>query len=146
MTTCQHVNMSTCQHVNMATCQHGNMATCHYGNKSLWTLCGTGTPTQCNYESPTDQPTNGLTGIGARQMLSEKNGIMWEKSPNRGEVSPNSTTSCQLTKLFLARQNHSEGLKHVWQKWGSDMWSIWTRRYFLNLYVKATNTDGMMWK
>ena len=54
-----------------------------------------------------------------RNVLREKNGIMWEKQG--GGVRHEPTSWCLLTKLFLACQNYSDLLKHVLQKGGSDM-------------------------
>ena len=45
-----------------------------------------------------------------------------------GGLSPNPTSRCPLTKLFLACQNHSAVLKHVLQKRGIN---LNTSRYFL---------------
>ena len=47
-------------------------------------------------------------------------------SQNGGVVNPFHKTFVKSPKLFFACQIHPKILNHVLQRWGSDVWSIWT--------------------
>ena len=55
---------------------------------------------------------------GLRDALKKKNGIMWEKFPNRGGGLTQTHFLMSTYQVVLACQNDSEVLKHILQKGG----------------------------